>query len=264
MSLLYYVPGVRVATADVLSERGISALAGVHVSSVAVTRGPGDNGPGVVCAAQGASRPGFYPDSQVWHPCDDGNWMVGWDASTTPKPASLARVEQIAGHLVTLGDDQDWLVPVARSFPIGTALPEALVIGPNGELVSEPLPKFAQISQSAERVWEAFMAASEREGVDDGIQDDRDLEVADAFDIATQALALNYHVSKWELSALRLMTTDTMWGVLRALIDFPAIEAELKKNLGATPPVTSNGSGGVEVSSLGTSPALPISTGTEG
>lgn len=216
-TFLYYIPHVVTVSADDVKRVGITALDKLEsVGWCSVERGP-DGNPGCVFACQPDTdagelpRIGFYPASQAWSPANAGSFWLGYEPARKPRPADLQRAEFIGGHVAELDDGNAWTVPLARAFGSGVSLPQALVLGPNGELIAEALPKFARLGATAERVFTAFL--------DDG----EDLTVAECWDIAVIALAQNYRLSKWEVSALRLLTTDNVQTVLGHLIDLPAI-----------------------------------------
>lgn len=146
-----------------------------------------------------------------------GLWIGFWN-DDRPTAAQLARDEQIAGHRVRLGDGGDWLVPTARVFPLGTRLPESLVLGPDGELVREAIPRFARISRMAEQVW------ADLETMGQG----GEITLREGWDIAAAALSVNYRVGINEVSALGLLTTANLFhmrgpSVLGAFVDWPAV-----------------------------------------
>lgn len=225
--MLYFLPDVRVVDEAEMAKRGLDALRGAALTHIGVSAGPGGKR-GLIAAAEvaDATRVGYYPDAQRWRPVANEAYWQGFYRDDPPGPADLARSEQIGGHTVTLADGNDWLVPVARSFPAGTRLPRALVLGPDGQLVMEALPRYAEISADAERVFAAF------------IEQDESLSYQDLWDIAARALAINYRLGPWELSALRLLDTNNVQDVLSALIDMPSIlEAMEAKKKPARPPV---------------------------
>ena len=82
------------------------------------TSGPG--GLGGVIYSDGSGRTGYYPDVQDWS--ESGLFWIGVDRDPVT-PESLERAEMIGGHYVRLEDGHDWLIPVARCFPIGSRLP---------------------------------------------------------------------------------------------------------------------------------------------
>ncbi len=216
---LYFVPGKKHVDDKVLEEAGIKAIGKAEgLSFIGIERGPeGESGilflAGPVSSDRKAPRIGYYPAQQTWQSCNHGKFWLGYETSHRPEPADLVREEMIAGHQVTLADGHDWMVPLARVFPKGTALPQALVLGPDGELVTESLPQFAKLSQDAERVFEWH------------IGEDVTMNLQEAWDAAIRALAQNYRLDKWEVSMLRLLTDANVTETLLALIDGPEIKA---------------------------------------
>lgn len=179
-----------------------------------VQGGPGgENG---TIYTNGKGKTGYYPKEQEWMEVagESGCYHLGVDRDPLA-PADLERDELIAGHLVTLEDGHDWLIPVARCFPAGTNLPEALILGPDGGLVSEILPRFAKFAEDAERVYAA-------------LGDGEDMSLTDGWDVAVRALSLNYHLGRHEVSFLKLLTTTNMTLILRAIIDYPTITAAIE------------------------------------
>lgn len=163
---------------------------------------------------------GYYPEKQSWHKVYGGACFVGWENNSPPEPNDLIRPNVIDGHPVKLADGKEWIIPTARVFPKGTGLPAALILGPDGELITEGLPKYAEISKSADRVWSEFERSIEGTERPDS---EKLLTIQDQFSIAIEALSINYRLSKWEVSALRLITTENVVKILEALIDVPTL-----------------------------------------
>lgn len=181
-----------------------------------VNRGP-DDGQGTVFSKQDG-KIGYFPDDgQEWIDC--GGYWLGKSGET--KPEDLLNKEVIDGHYVTLEDGNKWLIPVARVFPVGTRLPEALILGPEGELVTEVLPRFAQFAKRANTLWEIF-AAQIAEG-------EEKFTIRNGWDIAVEALSINYQLDGHSVSLLRLLTTANIKEVLTSVVDYPTIMEEMKK-----------------------------------
>lgn len=231
---LYFIEGKKTVTPDDLAAASLAYAFEGPFSFREVGGGPGGRA-GVVVGA--GSDVGYYPDRQTWLPIPGGPDGVfgGYDPSSPPKPADLARIEQIEGYAVDLADGDEWLVPVARCFPAGSMLPQALTIGPDGKVVREALPKFADACRDADRLWNYFR--SENGLADDGekiepIDDD------EMFGLAVRILALNYRVGPIEVSELKLLTTKNIRRILWCFVDAPGYlavqtaraEAESKKN----------------------------------
>ena len=181
-------------------------------------QGPGDQRGCLFARRAGEPHAlGYAPDRQRWaKAAGSGEYWLGYDTAEPPTPAHLERAEIIDGHLVRLGDGQQWLVPVARMFSGGTALPQAIVLGPNGEKVLRALPAYVAIARHADRV-----------------ATDIHIGMSDGWDIAVEALALNYRIGPDEASLLQLLTTPIVPNVLEALVDVPTLRAVARQRLEA-------------------------------
>jgi hypothetical protein len=192
-------------------------------------------------------------------------WL-GWSNAAPPTPTDLARTEQIDGYVVTLEDPSSidnsalrsaafryaeqsrqsaigncqWLVPIGRIFPEGTALPAALALGPGRKIVRTVLPRFAEACRTAGRIWDQVRAAVGLLNEGEKVAPMSDLE---EFEAAAAILGLNYRVGAAELSALGCLTTKNLQTVLTCFVDLPgyvrhARGPDSKKNLtgGSGPP----------------------------
>ena len=253
---VYYFPKCRLANAAVVKARGLLDVLGTtKIESREVHAGP-DKGSGCVVARHGNNGSVQYsPESQTWVGVHDADYWIGFDTDTPPSPNDLARDSIISGHFVTLEDGNSWLVPAARIFPDGSALPQRLMLGPNGELVSTVLPRFAAISRDAERVWESLRAGlvSPSDGKSSSEKDDlkstEDVEpllVTEAWTIAIAALGINYRVGQAEISALGVITTANLKHILEAFVDLPTLLSAAKEfaKKNACPSESDSSSGG--------------------
>lgn len=245
---LYYIPGQPEATPESV---GLEAtFAGASVPSGEVTGSGGPDGNHGKVYALGDTVCGYYPDTQEWRKC--GAFWLGWYRDETPGPQVLERNELIGGHRVKLCDGNEWLVPVARSFPNGTCLPERILIGPDGEWIKEIIPEYVAMSQKAEVIWKSAESTGEFTET-----------FEESADMALMALSINYRIGRHEVGALELFTTQNLSDVLLALVDWPTVEWLLKedskkKELGSPP--SGDGSPGPN-----TSPPSPtLNTPSEG
>jgi hypothetical protein len=212
-AFLYYIPG-GASKAD-LPALGLDHLIGASLNLNPISGGP-DNLSGMLMSI----GPGkYHAATQTWQ--QHGKFWLGFETENKPSALDLARPEKIQGHRVTLEEGWEVIVPLVRRIPTGTALPELMVLGADGELVREPLPRFAALSQGAEQIFEVLLMG---EG---------SMEFADVWKIAVAALAVNYRVSAAELSALKVITTANIIQIAEALIDLPTLreaeKAELQK-----------------------------------
>jgi hypothetical protein len=247
MSLTYFIPGQSDARRESLEGRGMGHVfdaAPFPFGFVEVSRGPGDVAGLLVAVGSGKGLHGAC-ESHTWHEGPGGALWVGIEGDI--EPDGLQRREVIDGHLVTLEDGNQWLIPVARSVVRGPAFPSALILGPKGEVVRETLPRFREISVIAERVERMFFAQTEGD-------DSHDMDLDEGFAVAVAALAINYRIGPVEASALRLISDDSVRYILRALVDVPTMvevteardDASKKNDHADTPdgPSSSDGSEG--------------------
>ncbi len=182
--------------------------------------GPG-GGPCQIVSSGDAKRTHYEPDLQTWSDC--GGYWTGFWKEDPPAVLDLKRKTQLAGHEVKLGDGENWLIPVARSLPGGSPLPAAMILGKDGEVVTEELPQFAEFAAAAERLWQDFRIMW---GWDEG---EPSLNTADWIRIAAMAVGWNYHAGVNEFNSLRLITSENLVRILKAIVDYPAMEAMMDK-----------------------------------
>jgi len=226
--LLYFLPGRRAATATAIAAAGLSDVVEHFAQREALTGPGGESGLVIApaCPDGKAAQCGYFPASQHWVAATCGRYWIGRETDNPPLPEDLQRPEMVAGHLVALEDGNEWLIPVARHFAQGTALPQALLLGPDGQLVAEALPRFAKLSSHAERAFDDFCRAAGSPNDAEG----EPLTIAEIWAIAIEALALNYRISAEEVSFLHLLTTQNTLRIAEALIDWPTAEAAIAAN----------------------------------
>lgn len=228
---LYFLPGEKEKSkADLTSELNAAGLAHIADDGVnafcGTVAGP-DKQPGVVFTVKskglaGARPPvavGFYPDAQTWAKCNGGKFWVGYENNARPEPRDLARERQLESLHVKLGDDHTWLVPIARRFDLGSVLPEALALDDSGQMIKETLPQYIRFSQMAGHFYDDFCIHANNDGLNEIKLDSYEKQI----DLAVEALRFNYQISKWEVSALRLLATDNIMDVLLSTISMPSV-----------------------------------------
>lgn len=181
----------------------------------------GPKGAGLLFRAVGRSGGimKYLPDSQSWHECDGGAWWVGYD--TRPGPEQLQRPDMVSGDSVVLEDGNEWQIPAITALPVAFCLT-------NGQIDCGPSDRFAGLREDADRVYQKFvMDVAAQAGHVAGT----DLTYGELFDISARAISINYRVSKWEIAALRLLTTDSVVKVASAMVDIGSILEASKKNV---------------------------------
>lgn len=268
--LLYFIPGKQAVNSGDIEKVGLDKVFrgcsfGFRQTSAHAS---GSSGCIVVpdpCSPLGVKpKTGYYVKTQIWEKAPKADYWIGYEKDRPVKPDDLLRKEFIAGHTVKLLDGNEWTIPTARSFPMGSKLPKALLLGNDGELISEALPKFASISQKADLVWKNFVAQqiAKEEG---GESEEEGISFVEAWKIATEAIGLDHVIGENEISVLRLFSTENVSEMLDALVDMPTVIAESmarmeanKKKDSTVPPDGSSTKIGEPESSPDTSQPLPI------
>ncbi len=215
-----------------MERKAMAELGLGHLDSAKLTsRGVAGNGPAGaagVLLADNRIKPSdiaYKPEQQVWSQSISGKFWLGYWSDSPPAETDLRRETMVLGHEVVI-NEQSWMIPTARLFPAGTQLPLVMTLRADGSMGYAVAPKFRTLSESAERLWMDFLAAS---GVTESQDDSRlTMTARDRYDLTLAALGVNYRISPDEANALGLMTTDSVRQIQRALIDMPTVEAALK------------------------------------
>lgn len=245
-NLVYYVPGrENVVTddkfPDLLEEIGCrDVVPTTRIEVMQVHKGP-DKGRGITFAAsafQNDVRAITRPDFK-WLEAE--RFWVGYDPSNPPTPAELSRATQIPGYNITLGDGNDWTVPLVRVESGESMLPRRYTVGRDGKPVLEPMDRYKVLTEHCMAFYQYFMQAVGENGIvgDVDVPDDK------LFEYAIEALGVNYHIGRYEVALLGLLDTVNVRAVLGAAIDASAAyrmmvmaqETEEKK----TPALTGDG-----------------------
>lgn len=203
MPLVYYIP--ETGGHDLLQQRG---LAGRFVRRPAVhvmPRGP-DGGGGTAFATDAVP-----PDLQ-WHVAPDAGWWVGIP-TPRPTPAAHLRPRQTAtGLQITLGDGQDWVIPLlvpctARDPQRAMTLPQApRRAGP--ALVWRPRSEYDALVRTAHDFLAAFLDPAAPP-----------VPQPQVLAYCVAVLGIFYRLGEPEILALDLLTPDTAQELVLATID---------------------------------------------
>lgn len=235
---LYFISGESGVRDGLLAELGLDELC-EHGQTQRGAAGPDGEGGVIIapkCVGGKAPRCGYWPDEQTWGQATHGRYWIGYETDAPPRPIDLTRKEIIGGHEIELGDGNKWQVPVARRFDGGTMLPQSLILGPDGELVTEALPRYAKFGRLAEKLFEQFQRDAQIQSGEAVVEDDLPEPIThdQLWATAVEALNLNYRVTGEEISILRLLRTSNVMLTCEAVLDVPTLQAilaaEQKKN----------------------------------
>ncbi len=222
---IYAIEKARTVSKKVLEDVGLATVLGdIETAQRHTAAGPG-GGECVLLMGPGADTKLLYyrPEQQTWQKSLNGRYWVGFYNEDPPSEAVLQRNRQLAGHKVKLVDGSEWLVPVARILSGGSALPRALILGTNGEVVTEVLPQYCEFSSRVEKLWQDFQ-------IEQGWQQGRPaMDLKQRWHLAAEALSWNYHVGIVEVNLLKLISSQTLGDILGAVIDLPTLETVAKE-----------------------------------
>jgi len=257
---LYFFPRPEpVSTVAQIPEPSLrELLADTSVNAAQNNRGP-DGTAGQMIAPMPAVNSGgvdatcgFWPDRQTWHPVEDSKettnadgtpgepivlpprYWIGWETTAPPRPVDLQRSRLVSGHSVRLGDGNDWIIPVCG--PVNRSLPQSFLPAPGKKLTMRVVRQYQAIAAESEK-WFDIVGRAEEE-----------FTWMDAFNYATNLLAINYRLGWYEAGFLGLITTDIFVEILTASLGEPERRMQMvvqkKMTDEATPPAASAASPG--------------------
>jgi hypothetical protein len=217
-TFIYAIPGGNPVTEQILKAAGLADIFDGQVTQRDYKGTFFEGEPVVLFVPEDcpADKARCHPEKQTWQKSADGKYWVGIDNETVPGEVDLSRKKQFEGHLVKLGNGEKWLIPIARRFGRGSALPKALILGSKGELMTEELPEYAEFSAQVERFWEYFIAAVNKES-------SREMTPQEQWQLLVRAMQLNYRITAEGISLLKLVTTENFNEILEAIIDIPTV-----------------------------------------
>lgn len=240
---LYFVPGVLAMSPPKLIDVGLSHIIDRQrdlVSREAV-RGPNGGG-GCVFASSKAvieNRVGYFPEKQTWK--NFGKFWIGH----FNEPTDISRLErdELQGyHTWKDWQENAWKIPIARRWesvngvtaPV-CALPNYLELNERGEWV------FGGILPHLSKLWDFAIEFQDKrmKALDEAMEKNQPtyrMELPGLDEIIEIVFAINYRVSKFEISLLKILQTSSGAEIMRLVVDDPGIE-ELQKK---TEPVTGN------------------------
>jgi hypothetical protein len=206
---LYFLEGLPAAPQEAVERAGLLDQVTVSYQQVHCDTGPGGTH-GVVVANTDAGRAGYVPGAQEWKHVG-GKW-IGWWKKARPEPQDLERGEVRQGYAVTMPDGNKWNIPIGRTAAGDTTLATQFVVGADGNFTEVVEERWEGLRALAERLHRIF--------VDNAEPSPGNAELCKA---ACEILAVNYRVSAVEVSALGLLTAQSVALICLAFIDYVSI-----------------------------------------
>lgn len=221
MNFVYFIPGEnrQMLTPDQLPGSLKETLSGCALECRKTSKGPSGSAGLLLTAeladAEGRKAPTEHdPETQIWD--DQGAFWIGGVKGDLPAPVDLRRAgKPIDGHLMTLADGNEWLIPVVG--PFSSRLPRVF-----------RMKKGAPTLETSERYQEL---AAESEGYAEWCAGNGTKPWIEVMAFIAKCLGLNYHVGLEEVSALGILDTQNGMNVIEAIvgvIDYREME-QLKK-----------------------------------
>lgn len=234
---VYYIPQAAPPTPEQIQQLGLGyVFEQAQPVCRGTMRGPGGQGEGQVIGNERSTPINmikFAENEQSWRQIHGTDTWVGYYRHRVPTPGTLARADQLNGIHVKLGDNNAWLIPIARGWIEEDNEPKYLEMLPSQLQLQDghwtrggTKPRYRQLQRIAAEYFDARVDAVP-EGDDDEITLTFDL-VDDAATSAVTAIQANYLVGATEVDELGLLDETTVVKVLEALIDIRGL-LELQK-----------------------------------
>jgi hypothetical protein len=218
--LIYYLRGTHVKPTD--AELFDCGLAGEKVGAVTVCMKHIDGSSGVLFSVKGRCdndfKISFNNEIQTWTDIPGTRLSIGYWLNNIPTPNDFLRKDYLAGHKVLLGDNNEWVIPLARRINEGCVLPKEWSMLREGEIVNNTLDKYLELQKLAEKI-------AVKCGVYDGETKDNEFLNSDSklFMACVNILKVNYNLGFREISILKLFNTKNTIEIIQAVVDMPYI-----------------------------------------
>lgn len=217
---LYFIEtNAKSITNEILTEHGLSCFHD-RLSEFRECNCP--LGKGIVFSVIGKNynlNVGYYHDKQVWETFehnDELSFSVGYEFK--PRPEDLIKQDYIDGHSVKLGDDEEWIIPLAKKLPVGeNVLPKKIKEIRQGKVVEVPIERYFELSRLADNVWDDFANQKNIFSWDSNI----DLVYKECRGL----ISYNYDLEWFEISLLGLITRDNSLAILWSLVDYYSVNS---------------------------------------
>lgn len=183
----------------------------------------------IVGKTKGNTKLGFWNSSQHWVNKPNTNLYVGYNLDEKPKADDFLKSDYLVGHDVLLGDENKWIIPIARKFHEGCILPKTMLMLVDGELQEVVVSKYLKLQKIAEKL-KGILPLMFGE-------DEKNLDLAfidtekKIFDLCLEIINFNYSLSYFDVSVLELFNTSNMSEILKSVVDGQYIEKLIKEEL---------------------------------
>ena len=218
-SFVYYLSGEISLNDKIIKKHELEYLFdGSSCSKATQTTQKGPDGLSGLCFCfEGDISLSVLMDGIEWAKLNDKTY-VGYNVKHLPTPDRLLKKNITPGnHIVTLADNNSWIVPVARHINGSSQFTSWDRV--DGEWVSgNVMVEHRELFDKACEIWDTLVSG------------EKEVVLTDVLDTAVLALSKNYRASYIEFAKMGTLTTSSAAEVCKALCDWPALE-ELKKKV---------------------------------
>ncbi len=213
---------------------------------------PGGTGGAIVYDPARTERHAYRPEIQTWQKHESAGYWVGMWKDDKPGPDDLRRAKPLSGTPVKLGDEQEWIVPLARHWSMDDDpdswpcwlhnLPRRVLFDTSGKDIGLQPPT---IQEAYAELW-ALSETDVRIRYGEGSEADlAELSGVRLFLNALRILSFNYCLGPVEANLLQLFTTESWQAIFDALNDAVTWRAFIEKKVQsqAVTPRSSDGAG---------------------
>jgi hypothetical protein len=177
--------------------------------------GPGGKTGALMTPSRDHGVPKYKPNSQTWRECAGGEFWLGFLTDDRPTPKDLIKDgAKLDGYEVPLDDQNDWRIATAKFEEVEGGLPNSVCLDVNGNLVEEPMGRYAKLTEYARLAYDGLRHVAFGDG--EPVEIDKMFK----WNACVEALSLSYHVTNWEVSALKVISTANYDLILSSMCDF--------------------------------------------
>lgn len=207
---------------------------------------PGGSGGAIIFDPARVQRHGYQPTLQTWQKHESAGYWVGIWKDDKPGPDDLQKAKPLSGTPVKLGDDREWIVPLARHWSMDDDpeawpywlhnLPRRVLFDTSGKDVGLQPPTIQEAYAELWALSETDVRIRYGEGTD---ADLAELSGVRLFLNCLRILSFNYCLGPVEANLLQLFTTESWQAIFDALNDAKTWRGFIEKKVqtqAATPP----------------------------
>lgn len=248
--LLFFVPGAKAMSAQLLQEHGLDFLDGKTVTRETF-RGPRGAGLLIAHNSVAAEQLAYHADKQTWSTRFGKTSLVGtYNEGWPVTPESLARENQLPGPSVTLLDGNEWQIPRLREWRLDDTivaehkLPRVISQSQtSGQFIlGQVIPKYRDLWEQSLAIFQSlYHQITNTPGPA--------LEDSNVMHFACSLLKVNYRLDVSIISHLQLVGEKELAAIIREALDIERLRNHLKNLLsrrtsggtnsdtGETPPI---------------------------